>query len=150
MLAGKRAGLHPTAGTTYYWSLAVLCLTAAVLAAMRWNEDAHLLWLGAVTFGLATTARLARRHRWKYWMPIHIVGMGGSYTVMIAAFYVDNGKNLPLWRELPALTYWLVPASVGTLLIVRALWRRRSLYAPGFVRELDEEEELLRSKNRDA
>jgi hypothetical protein len=34
---------------------------------------------------------------------------------------VDNGKSLPLWRDLPALAYWLVPAAIGIPLIVRAL-----------------------------
>ena len=27
--------------------------------------------------------------------------MGASYILLLTAFYVDNGKNLPLWRELP-------------------------------------------------
>jgi hypothetical protein len=25
--------------------------------------------------------------------------MGASFIFMITAFYVDNGKNLPLWRS---------------------------------------------------
>ncbi len=33
---------------------------------------------------------------------------------MLTAFYVDNGKSLPLWQDLPAtLTYWLLPSAVG-------------------------------------
>jgi len=51
--------------------------------------------------------------------------MGLSYIVMLTAFYVDNGKSLPLWRDLPYLTYWLLPASIGIPLIVRALIRYR-------------------------
>jgi hypothetical protein len=51
---------------------------------------------------------------------------------MLVAFYVDNGKQLPLWKDLPQFTYWLVPLAAGIPLIVRALlWhpvvRNRSL-----------------------
>ena len=49
--------------------------------------------------------------------------MGLSYILMVTAFYVDNGKNLPLWRELPQIAFWLLPAAIGIPLIVRALVR---------------------------
>jgi hypothetical protein len=49
--------------------------------------------------------------------------MGASYVLLLTAFYVDNGKSLPLWKELPAIAYWLLPAAVGVPLIMRAmLW----------------------------
>jgi hypothetical protein len=47
--------------------------------------------------------------------------MGTSYILLLTAFYVDNGKNLPIWNQLPSILYWLIPAAVGTPLIVRAL-----------------------------
>jgi len=40
---------------------------------------------------------------------------------MLTAFYVDNGKSLPLWKELPPVTYWLLPSVVGIRFILRAL-----------------------------
>ena len=40
---------------------------------------------------------------------------------MLIAFYVDNGKQLPLWKDMPHFTYWLLPLVVGVPLIVRAL-----------------------------
>ena len=40
---------------------------------------------------------------------------------MLTAFYVDNGKNLPLWREFPPVAFWLLPGALGIPLIVRAL-----------------------------
>jgi hypothetical protein len=56
--------------------------------------------------------------------------MGLSYIVMVTAFYVDNGKNLPVWRDLPHVTYWLLPSVVGIPLVVRALFHhRRGKYA---------------------
>ncbi len=49
--------------------------------------------------------------------------MGLSYIFMLTAFYVDNGKNLPFWKELPAIALWVLPAVVGIPIIVRALLR---------------------------
>jgi hypothetical protein len=37
------------------------------------------------------------------------------------AFYVDNGKNLPLWRELPEIAFWFLPSAIGVPLILYAL-----------------------------
>jgi hypothetical protein len=31
--------------------------------------------------------------------------MGLSYILMLIAFYVDNGKQLPLWKNLPHFMY---------------------------------------------
>jgi len=36
-------------------------------------------------------------------------------------FYVDNGKQLPIWKDLPHFTYWLFPAAAGVPLIIRTL-----------------------------
>jgi hypothetical protein len=49
--------------------------------------------------------------------------MGASYILMLTAFYVDNGPNLPLWRELPYLAFWVLPGAIGPLLILYALYR---------------------------
>jgi hypothetical protein len=127
MLSAKRAGRHPRFGTVYYWCLSFVFLTAAILAAMRWSEDAYLFFLGAGAFSAATVGRTARQRRWHGWVPTHISGMGLSYTLMLIAFYMDNGKQLPLWRQLPSVTYWLLPSAVGVPLIVRALLRYRRI-----------------------
>jgi peptidoglycan/LPS O-acetylase OafA/YrhL len=121
MLSKKRAGRHPQNGTIYFWCLAGVFLTAAGLAAVRWAEDYHLFILGALAFAAAFFGRRARRGRWRQWVRLHITGMGASYVLLLTAFYVDNGKSLPLWKELPPVTYWLLPAVVGIPLIVRAL-----------------------------
>jgi hypothetical protein len=46
--------------------------------------------------------------------------MGLSYILMLVAFYVDNGKQLPLWKDLPHFMYWLIPMVVGIPFVVRA------------------------------
>jgi hypothetical protein len=47
--------------------------------------------------------------------------MGLSYVLMLIAFYVDNGKQLPVWKDLPHFMYWLLRLVVGLLLVLRAL-----------------------------
>jgi len=47
--------------------------------------------------------------------------MGLSYILMLTAFYVDNGKHLPLWKELPQIAFWLLPTGLGIPLLVHAL-----------------------------
>jgi len=49
--------------------------------------------------------------------------MGLSYILLLTAFYVDNGKSLPLWRDLPTIAYWLVPAAAGVSVLLHALLR---------------------------
>ena len=121
MLSQKRAGRHPRNGTIYFWCLVGVFLTMAGLAAVRWAQDYHLFILGTLSFAAAYLGREARRHRWRYWARLHITGMGSSYILLLIAFYVDNGRSLPLWRDLPPIAYWLLPAAVGIPLIVRAL-----------------------------
>lgn len=121
ILSRKRAGRHPRNGTIYFWCLAALFLTATSLAAVRWARDYHLFILGALSFAAAYFGRRARRKRWRHWARLHITGMGSSYVLLLIAFYVDNGHSLPVWKELPAVAYWLLPAAIGIPLIVRAL-----------------------------
>jgi len=83
----------------------------------------HLFVLGLLAFAGASLGRAARRQRWPAWVKLHIVGMGSSYVLMLTAFYVDNGKNLPLWRELPQWAFWISPATIGIPIILHALLR---------------------------
>jgi hypothetical protein len=93
------------------------------LAAFRWSQDYHLFILGALAFLAATVGRRARRRLWPKWIDIHVIGMGLSYVLMLTAFYVDNGKNLPVWRDLPYAAYWVLPGAVGVPLMMMALFR---------------------------
>jgi hypothetical protein len=43
--------------------------------------------------------------------------------VGVTACYVDNGSNLPLWRELPALAFWILPTLIGAPILINALLR---------------------------
>jgi len=131
--AAKRPGRHPRAGRVYLWALAGVAATAAVLAAIRWHHDAHLLGIAVTAAGLASYGFQARRHPTRGWPVRHAVGMGGSYIALLTGFYVDNGPFLPLWSRLPHLTYWLLPTLVGAPLIrlgIRRFTRARHPASP--------------------
>jgi hypothetical protein len=42
---------------------------------------------------------------------------------LLTAFYVDNGPNLPIWRDLPPIAYWIAPSVVGIPIIAWAVLR---------------------------
>jgi uncharacterized membrane protein len=123
MLSRKEPGRHPLAGAIYYWALAVVFVSMSILAISRWNEDYDLFVLGLLSFVAATVGRTARRSIWPSWPRIHMTGMGTSYILMLTAFYVDNGPNLPLWRELPSLAFWILPTLIGAPILANALLR---------------------------
>ena len=127
-LVRKGGPRHIRAGRWYYRAITVVFVTATVLAAMRWRQDYYLFILGAVAFTAATIGYQHRR-RHRPGDTGHIVGMGAGYVAMLTAFYVDNGKSLPILRDLPRLAYSLVPSGVGIPLIVRALLRYREALA---------------------
>lgn len=118
MLSPKRRGRHSNFGTIYFWCLLALSASATFLSLMRWDENYHLFILGALSFASAWFGRSALR---RHWIRLHIAGMGLSYVLILVAFYVDNGKQLPLWKDLPHFMYWLIPIIVGIPLIIRAL-----------------------------
>ena len=135
--APKRHGRHTRAGTVYYWAIAVVFATAAAMTAIRPAQDWYLALLGALAFALAAAGRDYRRHParrpWRCWpghIP-HILAMGGSYIVLLTAFYVDNGKKIPLLDRLPTAAYWVLPALVATPLIARSAARHRHPPRPG-------------------
>jgi hypothetical protein len=123
MLSVKSPGRHPRFGTIYFWLLTAVFVSATALSLMRWAHSYHLFILGSLAFMAALVGRSACRRRWPGWERLHIAGMGSSYVLLLIAFYVDNGKQLPLWKSLPTWTYWALPALVGLPIIIRAMLR---------------------------
>jgi uncharacterized membrane protein len=121
MLSKKGKPRHIASGQTYFWCLTALFVSASALALMRWAEDYPLFVLGSFAFAAATFGRSAARRKWSGWPRLHITSMGSSYVLMLTAFYVDNGKSLSIWRDLPSIAYWIMPAAVGLPIILRAL-----------------------------
>lgn len=116
MLSTKGRGRHSNFGTIYYWCLFGVFVTAIGLSVVRFAEDYHLAILGTLAFSAAFLGR-----RWRHWPSWHLLAMGASYILLLTAFYVDNGKNLPLWRELPQIIFWFVPAVIGIPIILYVL-----------------------------
>lgn len=123
MLSRKRRGRHSDMGTIYFWCLSGVFVTMSAFSLMRWAEDYPLFLLGAVAMTCAYFGRTAARRRWRQWPRLHLAGMGASYIAMLTAFYVDNGKNLPLWRDLPEIALWILPSAIGVPVILLALFR---------------------------
>ena len=121
MLSDKGSGTHRRSGRIYLGALAVVCVSGAGLVVTRWPHFPHLLALGAVAAALAATGYAARRRPAPV---VHLTAMGGSYIVMLTAFYVDNGPKLPLWNLLPPISFWFLPSVFGVPIIVRAVRRR--------------------------
>jgi hypothetical protein len=130
--APKRRERHPRWGTRYLWAYTVVFLTATILSGERWEADAYLFFLAVIGYGAALGGYGARRFRemprlrhvlGKQWIVAHIVGMIGSYVVLWTAFYVDNAHLIPGLKELPTLTFWVLPAVVALPFLVRSLSR---------------------------
>jgi hypothetical protein len=128
--ARKQPGRHPHAGTVYLYGLAVIWVTATILAVMRWRHDWHLFILGTLAASLGLFGFVMRRRGRPGWKTWHGSAMGGSYVVLLTAFYVDNGPQIPLWKLLPHVTYWVLPSAVGIPIIVAALIHNGALRAP--------------------
>jgi hypothetical protein len=122
MLSRKIRGSHSRAGTVYYLSLWVVFITASLIAFARWKEDYPIFILGAVSFVAAVTGKAAAKHKWKRWSIFHISGMGLSYIFLLMAFYVDNGRFLPVWKTFSPITYWLLPLIVGMPILTGVLF----------------------------
>lgn len=123
-LSAKGSVRHIRSGRVYYWSLGLVFATATTMAAMRWAEDYHLFVIGLIAITAASVGYLHRRLR-RPGDAVHITGMGSSYIALLTAFYVDNGKNLPLWSHLPHIAYWVLPTLIGLPLLALALRHRR-------------------------
>ena len=118
MLARKRRGHHSSFGKVYFWCLAGAFVTSTALSTVHWSRDYNLAILGILSFSAALVGRIAIHRPRAGWIRTHIIAMGTSYILLLTAFYVDNGKSLPLWKELSAMWYWFLPGAVGVPIIV--------------------------------
>jgi hypothetical protein len=130
MLAPKRSGRHPSAGTVYYWSLVVVFLSMAALSILRWPANTHLFVLGVLSFGAGAVGRMEQRRLAPVRLRVHVAGMGLSYILLLTAFYVDNGPHLPIWRSLPPLAHWVLPSIVGIPILIWAITRHPLIRRP--------------------
>lgn len=130
--APKRQGRHPRWGVRYLWAYTLVFLTATMLSFQHWGTSAYLFFIALIGYGFALGGYGVRRFRQKrwmmrslrtYWVSVHIVGMIGSYIVLLTGFYVDNAHLIPLLNRLPQLTFWVLPTVIGIPFIVLSLSR---------------------------
>lgn len=95
MLGNKGGRIHVWAGKIYYWVLLLIFITVIPLSIVRWPHSNHLFVLGTLSFFTAYFGRqLALKPKMDF--RFHTILMGASYIFLLTAFYVDNGKNLPI------------------------------------------------------
>jgi uncharacterized membrane protein len=112
-------------GRWYVRSLIATAVTAIVLAGFAPRRDGVLAVLAVCAAAAACWGVVhRRRHPDKDRDRGHISAMGASYTLMLIAFYLDNGKSLPMWRSVPTVGYWLIPGIIGFVITARATCRR--------------------------
>ena len=131
MLSRKGPGRHPAFGRIYFRSYIIVFITTIILSLARWREDYYLLIIGVIAFAFALMGQFSFNARGKGWPALHITGMGMSFILLLTAFYLDNGKNLPVWKDLPSFMYWLLPNGIGIPLIIYALFKYRNLKGKG-------------------
>ncbi len=128
----KRSVRHPRWGVRYLWAYTVVFFTAIILSVQHWPDDASLVVLATIGYGFALGGYGARRFRQEprvrrvlgnQWIVAHIVGMIGSYVVLWTAFYVDNAHLIPGLKQLPTLTFWVLPGLIALPFLVVSLSR---------------------------
>jgi hypothetical protein len=127
-LTRKRRGIHPRAGLVYWWGLLWVLISSLVMGVLRWPHDIHLVAIGLIAFGAGTLGLVVRLEAAARWREVHLAAMGVSYIALLTGFYVDNGPHLPVWRFLPAWSFWILPSAIGSLVILVSLrrWRARA------------------------
>lgn len=121
MLSEKTKKRHPLAGKVYFWCMAFAFVTIVILSVMRWPHNIHLLIVGTFAFSFAYAGRRLAKTHVGNWTRLHTICMGLSYILLLTGFYVDNGKNLPFWKQFPQLFFWVFPAIVGIPIIIYVL-----------------------------
>lgn len=117
MFAPKKRGRHTTTGRIYFWLVTAVCASAIVLAILNWEVSSYLFYIAIFSFIFALFGYRAYIKKRKNWMVTHIAGMGGSYIAMVTAFIVVNQQNVPAFKEIPSLVFWLLPTIIGTPII---------------------------------
>jgi hypothetical protein len=123
MLAVKGGKRHLFFGRVYFFAMLSAFATVLILSIMRWPHNNHLLMIGIFAVSSVYFGYRNARAQLKNWTRRHTVFMGFSYIFLLTGFYVDNGKNLPLWKLFPQWFFWIFPAAIGIPVIVRVLKR---------------------------
>jgi hypothetical protein len=123
MVNNKTGGTHRKAGKIYVVLMLLIFLTVLPLSIMRWPHNIHLLILGTLAFVFTLIGRKKPSFSDPKRSRLHTLCMGLSYILLLTAFYVDNGKNLPFWKQFPQLFFYIFPSAIGLPIIIYTLLR---------------------------
>jgi len=126
LTAPKLRGRHTTIGNLYHWLMLAVCLSAACLAFLHWEESWHLLIIAVTSYSFALRGYLAAKQRKPLWLRTHVSSMLASYIALWTAVIVLKGSIIPGVSLLPDFTYWLIPSIIG----LPILWRVLKKVAP--------------------
>jgi len=123
MLSQKRRGRYSTFGTIYYWCLSVLVVSATGLSLVRWTENYHLFFLGALPH---RGDHRARRFAAKLAQPAQSAPCQHGPVIHSHADRVLRRQwqePTPVEGELPPWAFWVLPAAVGVPIIMYVMLR---------------------------
>jgi hypothetical protein len=124
LLGPERRAHRPGVGSAYHWTMLGVCLSAAGLALVRWDELWWFVPLSAFSYALALRGHRAERRRSPGWRHDHVTGVGGSYIALVTALLVVSADG--------AIVTWLLPSLIGVpvIHILRARVRGAALSRP--------------------
>jgi hypothetical protein len=104
----------------YHWTVLLVCATATVVSVLAWSRLWWLVPIAALAYSLTLAGHLGSKLDWPAWVRAH--GWGGSYIALVTALLVVAARGVAAVLEVAA---WLLPAAIGTPLIVRTHTRRQ-------------------------
>lgn len=123
MLREKGQQPHSRAGRVYFRAMLIVFFTIVILSIMRWPHNIHLLCIGTLALAAAWVGQRLVKSSAGRRTRVHTILMGMSYVLLLTGFYVDNGKNLPFWRQFPQWFFWIFPSVAGVPVIIVVLFK---------------------------
>jgi hypothetical protein len=103
----------------YSWTVLIVCTTATAVSVLAWARLWWLVPIAALAYSLTLAGQLGSKLDWPAWVRAH--GWGGSYIALVTALLVVAARGVSAALEAAA---WLLPAAIGTPLIVRTHTRQ--------------------------
>jgi uncharacterized membrane protein len=94
MVAAKKKGLHTKSGRFYYYIVSFVCISAAVLAILNWQQAWFLFLIAVFCYSCLAMGYRAASRRKLNWRRFHISGMIGSYSALVTVALVVAAKML--------------------------------------------------------
>lgn len=117
-LANKRGRLHARIGPVYFLLVSAACASAAVLAMFHWSELWPFFAAAIGTYAFACVGFIARRHRTRRGLIVHVVGLTSSFAGMVIAFLVTNFQRITGIADVPFAMRLLPLQFISTCVVI--------------------------------